>query len=295
MELTNKYKLPEAFANLIRGMNYDPRDRDPKRVSITTLIGNPLPRILAVKHWDELTEDVSEHIWRVLGSSVHEVLSGADKKTNNLLVEEKLTEVVDDITIVGKLDMYDGATKSVEDWKVTSVWSIQFGDHEDWENQLNSYAWLLRKLGFEVNGLKINAILKDWRKGESYKYNDYPQCPFVSINVKLWTFEQQEAYIKERVAIYKQAISLPIEEVPVCNAKERWAKETTYAVMKNNNKTASRVLETAKEAEDWILANTDGKSQYRVEVREGEDLKCLEYCSPACHCRYYQQRYGDKK
>ncbi len=294
MKLTNKFNLPQSFVNCVESLVYDPRESDPNRISITSLINNPLPKLLSTKHWAELEEDVSEHIWRIFGSAAHYVLAQIDKdkeKSKNHLIEQKITEVVDGITVVGKLDLYDAKTTAVEDYKFTSIWSVKFGKHEEWEKQLNPYAWLLRKAGFEVNKLQINAVLKDWRKSEGLKYEDYPPIPFKVIPVKLWTFEEQQKFVEERVAVYKKALATPLNELVVCSPEERWKKDDEFAVYKNTNKTASRLLETAEQAEDWITQNKKGNESYKIVKRPGIDLKCTEYCAAAKYCTYYKENY----
>lgn len=303
MKLSNKHNLPRTFVDVINSLVYDPRESDPNRISITTLINNPRVRLLTLRHWDEIEEDVSNHIWRVLGNSCHYVVSqldnkkteGTDTNKSNRLIEEKIEEKVNGITVVGKLDLYDETNKRVEDYKVTSVWSVQMGDHEDWETQLNCYVWLLRKAGFEVTQAQINAILRDWRKGETRKYNDYPKIPFVSVPIKLWSFEDQQKYVEHRVNIYKETRDLETAKIPICQPEERWQKESVYAVYKNNNKTASKLESSEQKAIDWIQNNQVAKAQYRIEKREGIDLKCTEYCSVNKFCSYYKTKYGDNK
>ncbi len=295
MKLTNKFGLPDTLYNAIKCLIYDPRESDPNRISITTLINNPRPRILSLKHWDEIEEDASDHIWRILGSGIHDIIEKMSKANSlNTLSEEKLTAEVGGMTVVGKLDLYDGTLCSVEDWKVTSIWSVTFGEHEEWERQLNPYAWLLRKAGFDVKRLQINAILKDWRRGESYRGGDYPPIPFKTIPVKLWTFEQQQDFVEHRVEIFKEARKTPIEDLPICSDTERWKKDDQYAIYKAKGKKASRVLDTANEAEAWAKENIDAKDGYRIEKRDGGDLKCQEYCTVNKHCCYWQEKYGGK-
>lgn len=299
MKLTNKYNLPISLVHAIENLCYDPRGADPKRLSVTKLINNPLPNLLNIKHWDEIEEDASEHIWRVAGSAMHWVLAQSEKdkeKSKTRLIETKLEEKIDDFTIVGKLDLYDESTSEVQDWKFTSVWSVQFGEHEEWEQQLNPYAWLLRKCGFKVEKASINALLKDWRKSELLKYADYPKIPFVNIPVKVWPFEQQQEFIEHRLEIYKEALKTPINELNYCNDKERWKKSDGFAVYKNENKArAARVLETAEEAEQYIKDNTNGKDKFNIVKRPGVDLKCTEYCSVNQFCNYYKETYEQQK
>jgi hypothetical protein len=298
MRLTNKFNLPQSFVNCVESLVYDPRESNPNRISVTSLINNPLPKLLSVAHWDELEEDVSDHIWRIFGSAAHYVLAQIDKdkeKSINHLIEQKITEVVDGITIVGKLDLYDANTQAVEDYKFTSIWSVKFGEHEEWEKQLNPYAWLLRKAGFEVKSLQINAVLKDWRRGESLKDSDYPKIPFKVIKVDLWSFEEQQKFVEERVALYKAALSAPLNQLEVCNEKERWHRPDTYAVYKNSNKRAEKLFDNEAEAEEYanrLETASKGKDKFYVAKRVGVDGKCTDYCTPNRFCRYYQAIYG---
>ena len=41
------------------------------------------------------------------------------------------------------------------------------------------------------------------------------------------------------------------------------------------------------------LGNT--KDKYRIEKREGEDLRCLNYCICGPHCSYWKSKYGENK
>ena len=291
MKLTNNFNLPSNLVEAIKKTIYDPRDRDPKRVGITTLISNPLPKLLAIKHWDDIEEDVSNHLWRILGSSVHSTIENLGKHNTNTFTEQKLELEIDGITVVGKLDLYDISELSVEDWKVTSVYSIIFGKHKEWEEQLNPYAYLLRIKGYEVNKLVINAFLRDWRDGESKKNPQYPEIQFKTINVKQWPMQKQEEFLRERVRIYKEALAMPIDQVAICSPEERWAKEDVFAVVKNANKTASRLLPTLEEAQEWASKNIDKKDKFRIDKRTGEDLRCQRYCSSNKFCKYYQETY----
>jgi len=290
MKYTNLYNMPEAFVRVIDSLTRDLSESDPKRVGVTTLINPPRIRVLTTRHWKELEEDYSDHIWRVLGNAIHYVLLNAENHTN--LVEQKIEEIIDDITVVAKPDLYED--KSVQDWKVTSVWSVKFKDRQDWEEQLNPYAFFLTRAGFKVEKLFINAILKDWRRSESLKYDDYPKIPFVRIEIPLWTTEQQEKFIKEKIKEYKIALHLADDELPLCTDKERWKKEDVYAVYKGKNKTATKLCDTQEEADKYILELGETKDKYRVEKRTGIDMRCSEYCLCCKYCDYWRDKYGTK-
>lgn len=91
--------------------------------------------------------------------------------------------------------------------------------------------------------------------------------------------------MKTKIAEYKQYKDLADDDIPPCTPKERWDKPTTYAVMKPGNKRATRVMDTADEAEK--LAVDLGKGCY-VETRTGESVRCAEYCSCCDFCDFYR-------
>lgn len=295
MQYKNKYGMPEAFVRVIDSLTRDLSESDPKRIGITTLINPPRIRVLSVRHWNELEEDYSDHIWRVLGNAIHYVLLNTENHQN--LVEQKIEEVINGVTVVAKPDLYEDKDKSIQDWKVTSVWSIKFKDRLDWEEQLNPYAWFLNRAGFPVEKLYINAILKDWRKSEAKKYDDYPKIPFVRVEVPLWIMKQQEEFIKYRIKEYLTALALADDELPVCTDKERWKREDVYAIYKNANKTATKLLDTEEDAKKYILELGKTKDLYRIEKREGSDLRCTDYCLCNKFCSYYKEKYevGESK
>jgi hypothetical protein len=281
MQTLNAYNLPQSFVNVLS------RNKLPVkgRYSVTDLIGPPLPRILKMKHWDALTEDIADKLWMLLGSSVHYILEKGSP--DNSLSEEKIETQKDGITIVGMSDLYHN--KKLEDYKVTSIYSFLLGDKPEWENQLNLYAWIYRvALAFEVDGLNIHAILRDWVKSKAMNDPDYPPIPFQTIAVPLWESERAEHYVGERIALHRAA-----EEhgyAPCCTDEERWARPTTYAVVKKGNKRAARVLDNMDEAEQWAAINM--KDKYNIQERPGEYTKCASYCLVREVCEYNPYRKG---
>jgi len=105
-------------------------------------------------------------------------------------------------------------------------------------------------------------------------------------------FEYIENFIKERFLELKKYEDIPDDELPICTDEERWREPTKYAVKKKVNKTATKLHETLEDAENH-LKNLEDKfpNIYEIEVREGTDKKCLEYCSCCQFCSYYKEHY----
>ena len=288
MLLTNKYNLPETLFDAIENDGYDVDQSDLSIISTTTLINPPKIRILRSRHWDKVEEDVSENIWRLLGTSVHAILERVSSK--NRLLEERITIEFDGKKVSGKTDIY--VDEKVEDYKVTSAWTIVYNPDgkKDWENQLNVNAWLFRKQGFEVKELNIIAILRDWSKTKAKSDPNYPQLPVVVVNIPLWSMEQQEAYIKTRVMVHKMHETAADDEIPCCTPEERWSDPDKFAVYKNGNKTATKVCGSKDEADEYI-ANADSKHAWRIEERKGGDRRCPDYCAVNKFCHYYKNNY----
>ena len=262
--------IPQIFYNAITKSQYKP---NPDTIGVTRLIGPPLIRQLEIKEWDNIVINASEFLWPLFGQAMHyAILKGAPKES---LTEERLEVTTAHGTVVGKPDLY--VDQNVYDLKVTSVWAYILGDHKEWEAQLNTYSWLLIHYGFEINNLYIDLLFKDWQKVKTYQNNDYPSIQSVEIKIPKWTSGKTESYITDRLKLH----TLPAE---VCTPRERWTKQTTYAVKTNGRKSALRVLNSSVEAEEWAKKNT--KKPFTVEIRSGEFTRCKGHCMVRSVCPY---------
>jgi len=275
MTLTNKYNLPRPLVSAIENDLY----KKVGDISVTELILPPRIRQLQIRHRDEITEDYSDRIWMLLGSSVHAILERAD--THNQLVEERLTSTVLGWIVSGQPDLLgDGV---LTDWKVTSVYSFLLGEKPEWTAQLNCYKWLYEQNGFQVDKLQIVAILRDWMKSRALKEADYPPCAVMVVDIPIWGPREVKNYIEERVRLHQEAQKIPDDALMLCTPQERWERPTTYAVKKLTNKKARRVFLTI---EDARLAATE---QEEVIVRPGESVRCKSYCTAMPFCNQFKQ------
>lgn len=272
MKITNRYNLPEAFVNAVASDHI----MVPDRISVTSLIGSPLRRQLMLKHADTLEDDVSNRMWAMLGTAVHSILE--KNLPEGSISEMKFEHKIGLITLSGIMDLYHNGV--ISDYKITSVWSYIFGDKPEWEAQLNTYAFLCEDAGLPVEKLEINAILRDWSKYG--KGDNYPAMPFQRIPVKLWSKEQREEFIIERMRLHFDV------EATECTPEEKWQRPTTYRVLKKGRKTAVRVFETQEEADFLIATNKD----YYLEIRQGVCMRCKDYCAVAGYCPYYTAKEG---
>ena len=268
---TNVHGVEEAIAEAVRHDTYRLRGD----ISVTGLIRPPQMAYLEYAHADGITEDVSDGMWRLLGSAVHVVLDRA--KVSNVLQEEPLTVEIGGWTVSGTPDLWREPADLL-DYKVTSVWSFLLGDKPEWEQQLNAYAALYRRHNFPVERLTIAAILRDWQKSRTHEDN-YPPIPFMEVHPRLWALERAEEWLSQRVRIHQLARQ---GDYPPCTAGERWARPAVWAVMKKGAKRATRVFETSKQA--WDDRAFREKGEYEIEQRPGKNVRCEDWCSVSQWC-----------
>ena len=278
--LTNKFNLPEAIVNAVSNDSYDAGNSD---ISCTRLIAPARQVALQRKHSEEIVEDVSDRVWSLLGQSVHHILERA--ATDDDTVEERYYDTIDGWKVSGQVDLISKGT--LYDFKVTSVWSVLDGAKTDWVNQLNVLHYLADDPSIER--LAIIAILRDWSKLRALKCH-YPKAQVVEIEIPLWTRQEQEAYILERVRKHKNAqTNLTLNtEMAWCTDEELWKRSDVFAVMKEGRKSAVKLCDTEADAESRV-ENLGGK--HYVEYRKGEAVRC-GYCSVRDFCSQYK---GDMK
>ena len=284
MRITNIYNLPAPLVKMAQ-REYK---CEPNEYRVTSLLKGVRETILERRYYDEIEKDVSEMIWLLFGTAVHGVLENQQSEENEI-TEQRLKVQIGDYILSGQFDLYNKDTGIITDYKTASVWKIIFGDYSDWRRQTLIYAYMLRQKGYNVKGAEIIAILKDHTKRDAKYKKDYPKLPVRKI--EFWftenDFAEIEQWLIKRFEEIAEAEKLPDNALPLCTAEERFNSDK-YAVMKKGRKTALRVFDDRKEAEDY-LKNVGGDE---IEIRLGEDKKCADYCNVNKFCEYYKIRYG---
>lgn len=282
MKVLNKLNLPQAF---VKAVSVE-RHNKSGQYSATTLNKGVKEIILQERHWEEFETDVSDNVWAIWGSAVHELF---EKISDDNFHEEKFEVPISKSLITGTVDSYDMANGIINDWKTASVWKVQFQDFEDWKNQGLTYAYLLSKNGLEVKKCRFIALLKDHSKTKAKTDMNYPQSPvFVyEFDVSSKDLEETEKRILEKVKAIENAEKLSDDEIAECSPEERWADAEKWAVMKNGRKSAVKLFDNLADAENY--AGENGNS-YFVEHRKAVSKKCGEYCLCKDFCNFYKNQ-----
>lgn len=163
-----------------------------------------------------------------------------------------------------------------------SLWAVKYGLKESYIKQLNAYRYLAEKNGYSIQALEIVSILRDWRKNESLITEDYPEHQIKILPVPLWSMEDTEKYLIERVRAHQQAREI----LPNCSDEDTWRTKDKWALMKKGSKRAIKLYEFSEMAH--LAAKKDDK--HYVEFRKGKPVRCADgWCSLAPICTQWQE------
>lgn len=270
MNLTNVHGLPDALVNAVKNDPYTGGGD----ISVTKLIDAPKRRTLYKKYREFVVEDVSERIWSLMGQAVHTVLERAG---TNALVEERLYADVNGWKVSGQFDRLHLSDAVLQDWKVCSVYKAK-GDI-GWERQLNCLRWLAHKNGMQVDRLQVVAIFRDWKQSEAKRNPDYPGQNVAIVDIPVWSLDDAERYVGDRVAMHQQSdLGAEIE----CSEEERWYSGTSFALMKDGGKRAKKVSVSKTDLEPVPPGHT-------IVERPGLNRRCESYCEVAPFCEQYKR------
>jgi hypothetical protein len=282
MKLTNKFNLPETIVNVLKRPTYS---KGKAHISATGLLKSPRIFQLEIQHQDEIEQDASEMVWSLFGTAIHGVLEHG--KDQHHTVEERLHAEFEGWQISGAIDLqrnYDDGV-IISDYKTTGAWSVM-NEKKDWEYQLNIYAWLVEKVkGSNIKGLEIVAIIRDWSRRDAANKEGYPEAPIKTIQIPLWSYEQREDFILDKIKLHSDAqfARETGEELPLCTPEQMWEKPTVWAVKKEGGVRAKSVWNTEEEAH---AALSQGDV---IEVRPGQRTRCESFCSVRNFCNQWKE------
>jgi hypothetical protein len=286
MKLTNRWRLPDTLVNLAER---DPYSKGKADFSVTQLIDSPKISVLKEKHDAEITRDITDNMWALVGRALHNVCEGGAE--DHHIIEERLFMLVNDKVISGAIDVQEelpGGWVNIYDYKFTSVWSVMHQKIE-WERQLNCYAQLIRSCkGKEVNSIYIVAILRDWNRHKVGVVRGYPEAPVQVVKLDLWASVEAMEYLRERVDVHSSALEKDNtgKSLPPCSDEDRWKRASEWAVHKVTSEgdiapRATRVFKDKATAVKFLRDNSGGKVNvggsallFKLIERPGRYVRC---------------------
>jgi len=284
---TNKLNIPEPIALAVQRIEskYSPGHAD---FTTTELTKPPRPAAILrglAERGEQLVVDVSDRVYTMMGSAIHYVLEETFSDSDSHITEARhYREIIferNGYIIGGQIDLYDLESKRLWDWKGTKFRTFRDGVPIQYQAQLNINAWILRAQGWHPETLVSGGIWRDY-SAITCEFKA-PHSPAGGYPVALWTDEKVEEYLRERIRVHLEAR----QRLPLCTDEERWKDPAKYAVHSKMAKKAKRLLNSPREAEDWIAAQKSPKGLYIVE-RQAEPTMCMYYCDARDVCSQWQ-------
>ncbi|MCP3681999.1 MAG: hypothetical protein GY861_04840, partial [bacterium] len=229
MIVTNLSNLPKPLFNAAQ-----PRKGIASFLTASRTTVSPRQFWLEKRHYDSLTEDVTDRLWAVYGTAVHKISEGHGEPGD--IIEKRLESYFRlPKSFSGQTDratILPSNALKLQDYKFTSVWSGIYGSLNDGlEKQLNSLCYLWRLDNYKVEQLEGILLFKDWKPMDALRIDDYPP-QVMRVPVPLWDFPTQEKYLTDKINLLCQYENTPDAELPVCTEDERWASPAKYKVYK---------------------------------------------------------------
>ena len=158
----------------------------------------------------------------------------------------------------------------LSDYKITSVYSREA--KLAWIQQLNLLRLLCVRNGLQVDRLQVVALYRDWRPKEALK-EDYPQSQVAVLPVPMWTIEEANDFLEERVRLHR------MDPAPPCTDEERWKQPEVWAVMKKGQKRAVKLFENRPEFDPF-----SAQAGLYWQHRPGAYRRCESYCPVSAIC-----------
>ena len=292
MKITNNYNMPLIAEAYCRNKFSQEIPVAWDSIGVTALIDSAWKAHLTRLHQDDLTVDVRDIWFAFQGEMKHEALEKVplwNALTGKLVLPIPFRGGA--IKLRGIPDLLTPFT--VTDHKTSKVAAVWYMEKDKHVEQLNLYKYLVEKVfQMPINRLVVNMFFNNWEMLRAGKDN-YPEAPSLSYEVPVWTESEAEAYILSRLLThFPMEGNLP----PMCSEKERWMSKDTYAVMKKNNRRATKVCDSLEEAEEYSKAKGYelGKT-HSLEPRKGVDRRCVGFCFVNKYCPYWQENYAGKE
>jgi hypothetical protein len=291
MKITNKLGLPQA---IIKALHNDSYNRGQCDFTVTELLKPAQQRALEIQHHDEIEEDAEDMLYRLYGQIVHGILERANEKD---LAEKRFYGKFINKIVGGQIDTLSLADGTLTDYKFTTVYKAKQLNPppEEFVQQLNIQAEILRQNDIQVNKLQIICMVRDHRirelkQNRAAGFDDYPENPVTIMQIPMWTREKIISFVENRIMAHLAARDVHGKGLE-CSSKERYAESPVYAVMPAKGKRAIRLCDT----EEGAKAIQALYPQSTIQYREGNQIvKCENYCSVSQWCKQYKKLKGDK-
>jgi len=283
MKITNNKNLPKVFYDMVKENQYS---FTPKSFGVTTLLSPTQQSVLQRRHYEKLSEDISDMTNLIFGSALHNEIKRYDKtKYSEFYVNQKIK---DGYRLSGQIDLYDEENFEVVDYKTCTSYKIIKKDFEDWYKQGAMYSWLLLKNNKIVEKVRFIAFIKDWSRAKAKFDKEYPKEPIYVYEFKITTqiLQDIEKFIYNKFNEIIENEKKQDHELTPCTEKDTWFTGNKFAVQKQGASRALKVFDTYSEAATY--KHNKKQNGLYINKRTGIHRRCEDFCPVRQFCSQYK-------
>ena len=189
-----------------------------------------------------------------------------------IMTEQRSYKEIDKFVISGQ---YDAVVNGVvHDIKTTSTFAYTSGSMDKkYIIQGSIYRWLNPDLITE-DEIVINFLFTDWNKNYVYSRENYPPTKVLGKSFKLWSVEETEMYIRDKLNQLKKYWNDPLHLIPCCTDEDLYSGSIIYKYYKSGYEEGKRSTKNFDSLSEATLYRAKNKGVGEIIVDKGKPFKC---------------------
>lgn len=266
--------------------------------SATTLPRSPRERILNARHGHKAVLDPLSGFWKLFGHTIHEILRQFGDEGD--MIEKRMGMEIEGVYIHGAVDVYKPPLAKLEDYKITSAYTMRYPDRASYVAQQNTLAAIFRENGHPVEEISLIYLFRN-HQPNMYQGEDgwYPKEPVLESPIEVWPHEQALQYIYDRMQLHNAANDQDDADLAHCTDEERWMSAPIYKIYKFGDdgklmKRAAYSCASALEAED-MMPELVSKAKISHEEKDAKRIAKLKNPNKATKKNFTPPKFEIKK
>ena len=198
--------------------------------------------------------------------------SEVQKDSFVIMTEQRSYIELDGFVISGQ---YDAVVNGVvHDIKTTSTFAYTSGSMDKkYIIQGSIYRWLNPDL-ITGDEIVINFLFTDWNKNYVYSKENYPPTKVLGKSFKLWSVEETEMYIRDKLNQLKKYWNEPLYLIPCCTDDDLYSGNVTYKYYKSGYVEGKRSTKNFDNLNEATLYRAKNKGIGEIIIDKGKPFKC---------------------
>lgn len=231
--------------------------------------------------------DVIDAIPAKIGTAIHDAIDKAlttnlkeslltlgysDNYKLDVITEQRVEKEFEGFNISGQFDVVING--ELHDIKTTSTFSYTSGAMDDkYILQGSIYRWLNPEL---ITGdfITINFIFTDFNKNYVHSRDEYPPQRALAKSFPLWSLNQTEMFISNKLNQIKKYWNEPLETIPCCTDKDLYSGPSVYKYYKNGFSEGKRSTKNFNTYAEAIHYKAQHGFQGDIIEDKGKPFKC---------------------